>query len=174
MNRIWKEVTITPYYEVSNDGKVRNKTTKKELTSCPDKDGYLRVILTIGLEKRKTPTIHKLVASAFLPNNNNFPCINHKDENKTNNNVENLEWCSVKYNNSYGTHNEKVKLSNQINNGKRVKAIRDNKEQIFISVKEAGRQLGVNYSNIFSCLKGRISQTGGYKFEEVVYSEYSR
>lgn len=168
MNRIWKEVTITPYYEVSNDGIVRNKTTKKELTPYSDKDGYMRVILTSGLGKHKTPMIHRLVAQSFLPNPNDLPIVNHKDEDRANNNVENLEWCTIQYNNAYGTHNERVKTTNQINNGKKIKAIKDNKEQIFISVKEASRQLNLSHSNIFACLRGTLKHTGGYKFEEVV------
>ena len=168
MSRIWKDVTITPYYEVSNDGKVRNKITKRELTPCKDKNGYLKVILRLGLEKHKTPLIHRLVAQAFIPNENNLPCVNHKDEDKTNNNVENLEWCSVKYNNAYGTHNEKVKITNQIKNGKRVRASKDNKEYLFISIKEASRKLNIDHSDISKCLRGILSQRGGSKFEEVV------
>lgn len=167
MDRMWKDTTMTPYYEVSNDGKVRNKDTKRELTPCPDKDGYLRVILTIGLEKPKTPMIHRLVAQAFIPNIENLPCVNHKDENKTNNNADNLEWCTFSYNHNYGTCVERSKISNQINNGKRIKATKNGKEQVFISVKEASRQLKLDHSNIFKCLKGQYTQSGGYKFEEV-------
>lgn len=167
MDRVWKQIALTPYYEVSNDGKVRNAITKKELKGSPDKDGYLHVCLRLGLKKYRLPSIHRLVASTFIPNDNNYPVINHKDENKTNNNVENLEWCTVKYNNSYGMHNYKIKKANQEKNGKKVKAIKDDKEFIFFSVKEAERQLELDHSNIFACLKGRIKQTGGYRFEEV-------
>lgn len=56
-------------------------------------------------------SIHRLVAEAFIPNPNNYPCINHKDENPSNNNIDNLEWCTYKYNANYGTGVERQKLS---------------------------------------------------------------
>ena len=167
MNSIWKETTLTPCYLISNKGEIKNKKTGKILKGHLDKDGYPHVTLRLGLKKYKTPAIHRLVALAFISNPDNLPCVNHKDENRQNNNVENLEWCTVKYNNAYGTHNERVKIANQVRNGKKVKAIKDGKEYMFCSVKEAGRQLGFDYSNIFCCLSGRIKSTHGYRFEEV-------
>ena len=68
---------------------------------------YKRVNLCInGVGHKKT--IHRLVAEAFIPNPNNYPCINHKDENKENNNANNLEWCTYKYNSNYGTCRERT------------------------------------------------------------------
>lgn len=66
-----------------------------------NKDGYLRVVL-YKEGKGKTIKVHRLVAQAFIPNPNNYPCVNHKDECKTNNCVDNLEWCDQKYNVNFG------------------------------------------------------------------------
>jgi hypothetical protein len=167
MDRIWKQISLTPYYEVSNDGMIRNKETKKILKGSPDKDGYLHVCLRLGLEKHKTPSIHRLVAQTFLQNPNNLLEVNHKDENKQNNNVDNLEWCTREYNYNYGSCRDRLKKSNQEKNGKKVKAIKDNKEYHFCSVKEASRILEVDKSNIFACLRGRLKTTKGYRFEVV-------
>lgn len=167
MNREWKETTLSPCYLVSNKGEIKNKKTGKILKGHLDKDGYLHVTLRLGLKKYKTPSIHRLVALAFISNPNNLPQVNHKDEDKLNNNVENLEWCTQQYNNAYGTHNERVKIANQERNGKKVKATKDGREYVFCSVKDAGRQLGLNSSNIFGCLSGRINSIHGYRFEYI-------
>lgn len=167
MRKKWKQIDLTPYYEVSSNGEVRNAKTKKELKGTPDKDGYLKVYLTMGLEKNKYVPIHRLVAQTFISNPENLPQVNHKDENKENNNVENLEWCTREYNYAYGTGQKRARKHNQERNGKKVKAIKDNKEYIFCSVKDAGRKLGICYSDIFGCLNGRLKTTGGYRFEVI-------
>ena len=92
-------------YQVSNFGNVKslgNENTKKEkiLKFGKDGGGYLIVNLYKNCTK-KTSKVHRLVANAFIPNTNKLPCINHKDENKENNCVENLEWCTYQYNNTY-------------------------------------------------------------------------
>ena len=168
MDNIWKTILIAPNYLISNNGKVKNKISGKILKLRYDKDGYLKVQLSTPLKKQKNFFVHRLVANAFLSSPNNLPVVNHKDENRANNNVDNLEWCTIAYNNAYGTHNEKVKKTNQEKYGKKIKARKDNKEYLFFSVKEAARVLNVSYSNIFACLKGRLKTTGGYIFEEGV------
>ena len=167
MDRLWKDISLSPYYEVSNDGKMRNKKTGKIFEGSPDKDGYLHTCLRLGLKKYKTPAIHRLVAEAFIPNPNNYPQVNHKNEIKSDNRVENLEWCTNEYNYNYGTGQQRARKHNQERNGKKIKAIKDDKEYIFMSRKEASKVLNLNRANIISCLKGKISQTGGYRFEEV-------
>lgn len=102
-------------YEVSNTGRVRSfdRYVKysngqihlhkgKVLSPGKNTKGYLSVVLNCS-GKRKTITVHRLVTEAFIPNPDNLPEVNHKDEDKTNNRVENLEWCDRNYNLNYGT-----------------------------------------------------------------------
>lgn len=121
MNEIWKDVKgYDELYKVSNLGRVRNGRTGRIRKLTFDEDGYLQVTL-YGKKINVTRKVHRLVAEAFIPNPDNLPCINHKDEDKTNNRVENLEWCTVKYNNTYGDRIEKYRKSNT--NGKKSKPI---------------------------------------------------
>ena len=115
---IWKPIEgYEGLYEVSNTGRVRSfdRYVKysngqihlhkgKVLSPIKDTDGYLQVVLHCN-GKCKTIKVHRLVAQAFIPNPDNLPQINHKDEDKLNNCVENLEWCTAKYNINYGTRN---------------------------------------------------------------------
>jgi hypothetical protein len=111
---IWKDICgYEGYYQVSDFGNLKSvdriikhhhgKLLQKKgrpLTQFFDKYGYLKVSLSMqGIQR--TERVHRLVAKAFIENPNNFPIINHKDENKTNNNVKNLEWCTPAYNVNY-------------------------------------------------------------------------
>lgn len=104
IDEIWKDVVdFEDLYEVSNIGRVRNKKNGKILSqSIVMNSGYCRVSLTDYNKITKSHNVHKLVARAFISNPDNLPCINHIDEDKTNNIVNNLEYCSYSYNNSYG------------------------------------------------------------------------
>lgn len=105
---IWRDVDgYENIYKVSNIGNIKSlnyKNTKKEklLKQCVDKGGYLRVTLSKN-GKEKLKIVHRLIAKAFIPNPNNLPEVNHKDEDKTNNKINNLEWCDRLYNVNYGT-----------------------------------------------------------------------
>ena len=101
-NEIWKVIEDYPNYEVSTLGRIRNRETLKLMTPCKNKIGYMLVNLSASDKKNKTPYVHRLVAKAFIENPENLPQVNHKDEDKTNNTVENLEWCSSRYNVNYG------------------------------------------------------------------------
>lgn len=111
MQEIWKDVKgYEGLYQVSNLGNVKSfkesaKLGKpKELILKPHliNSGYYVVTLYSKKNKRKFQ-VHRLVAETFIPNKEGLPCVNHKDENKLNNSVENLEWCTYQYNNNYGT-----------------------------------------------------------------------
>ena len=125
MLEIWRTAIVNSEhyenYQVSNFGQIlslnyRGTGKPKLLKPNKNKQGYLLVKLYKD-GKRKNYKVHRLVVESFLPNPNNFPCVNHKDENKENNFVGtpendykdgNLEWCTHEYNNNYGTHNERM------------------------------------------------------------------
>ena len=102
-----------PNYSVSTDGVVINNRTGRELKQTIHKSrnsGYKTVFL-YGSNGRKTMSVHRLVAQVFIPNPDNLPQVNHRDENTLNNCVDNLEWCTAKYNCNYGHHIENVQNS---------------------------------------------------------------
>ena len=117
MIEIWKSIENFPYYEVSNFGNVRSvdrvftdtlgrKVNRKgKLLKC-DTNGRYKLVRLYNISQGKDIAllVHRLVAQAFIPNPNNLPCVNHKDENPFNNDFRNLEWCTYKYNSNYGTN----------------------------------------------------------------------
>ena len=108
---IWKDISgYEGLYKVSNTGEIYSMRENKNLSLSKDRYGYEQIILYKNGES-KTYKVHRLVALAFIPNPDpiKYPIINHKDENKANNNVENLEWCNYQYNNTYGTILERRK-----------------------------------------------------------------
>ena len=94
-------------YAITEDGKVFSHRSKLFLKPRNNRYGYCEVKLWKN-RKVSTKLIHRLVAEAFIPNPNNYSQVNHKDENKNNNSVDNLEWCTSKYNMNYGTVQERI------------------------------------------------------------------
>ena len=179
-NEIWKDIKdYEGLYQVSNLGRVRSidrmcKSNKnniriakgKVLAQKTDKRGYKRVELSKN-GKHKTFTVHRLVLSTFVENKSKFPCINHKDENPSNNVLDNLEWCTQKYNVNYGTGIERMK--NKIDykaigekQGRKVIDITNN--IIYSSIHEAGRITNINFQNIYKCCNGKRLSAGGIKW----------
>ena len=183
MEEIWKPIAgYEGRYEVSNLGRIKslahdveqlNKygtvsiTHRKEriiIARC-NYHGYPYVTLWYGIRK-KSYSVHHLVATAFLPNPDNLPCVNHKDEDKTNNHVENLEWCNHKYNNCYGT-----RLSRIIDKNKRPVAKYDTDGRLIATypgVKDAAKDSTVSWQMISACLtRPNIRTAGGYIYKYI-------
>lgn len=118
---IWKEIEGYSNYKVSDKGRVKSlyKNGKEKLLKpSKNKNGYLRVTLTKD-HKVKHIFIHRLVAQAFLENPDNLPQVNHKDENKENNCIENLEWCTASYNVKYSIDDEWRRKQSEVQKGKK-------------------------------------------------------
>lgn len=116
----WKQVKDFPLYECSSLGKIKNINTKRILRPEKDKNGYEKVILCRCAYK-KNIAVHRVVALTFLDNPDNLPQVNHIDGNKTNNCVENLEWCSNLYNIHHAISNALVVLTGENNPNAKLK-----------------------------------------------------
>ena len=157
-------------YQVSNFGRILslnyNHTGKPELmTPRKRKNGYFQVNLRKNGEY-KTCSLHRLVAQTFIPNPNNLPQVNHIDQDKTNNRVENLEWKSPKDNCNHGTRNERIAKANT--NGKLSKKVLQftlNGKLIreWPSIMECERN-GFNSGNVCKCCNGKKPQYKGFRF----------
>ena len=161
MKEAWKDVNgFEGLYQVSNTGKVRN-AKGHVLNPSDNGKGYLRFSLSRGRCCNSTQYLHRLIAGAFIPNPDNLPEINHKDENKRNNNIDNLEWCTVTYNRMYGTRNIRSALGKR----RKIKGIRlsDGSTLCFDGVVEAAKQ-GFNKSAVSNCLQGISKSSGGYRW----------
>ena len=181
MKEEWRDIEgFEGKYMVSNLGRVKslnyNRTGKEGILEGVDYGyGYLYVNL-YKYGKGKQCMIHRLVAMAFIPNPDNLPEVNHKNEDKTDNRVENLEWCSRLYNNTYNGRAKKAgkKLRGRKQSEEHIKKRAEktskpiysiNKESGLItcweSIMEAERQTGISKGNICDCLKGRQKSAGG-------------
>ena len=162
----WKDIKgYEGLYQVSNKGRIRNTKNYILKPQISGKSPY-QMISLFKDNKSKRFTIHRLVATHFIPNPRHLPIINHKDENKLNNNTENLEWCDYKYNLEYGNAKEKMIKKNQ--NHTRNKAVQciETKE-IYKSTREAERQTGIFHSEITKVCKGKRKSVHGLHWKYI-------
>lgn len=168
LQETWKDIkNFEGLYQVSNLGRVKSLARKagfiirKEhiIKSSVKENGYLKVNLYKD-NKCINKNVHRLVAEAFIPNPNNYPCINHIDYNKANNIVDNIEWCSYAHNNKYSNCQIKAGKST------RIPILQYTKDGVFIkewaSATEASKILKLLNSPITACCKGRAKTAYGY------------
>ena len=159
---MWKKTKLNPKYEVNESGEVRHIERKQILSQRINRYGYPVVELSVSHSKRQYPTVHRLVAEAFIPNPDGLPCINHKDEDKTNNNADNLEWCTAQYNSTYGTAIERSASKRR----KPVVALRGGAPVArYASVTDAANALNIEDGYISAVLHNRQKTAGGFGWE---------
>lgn len=180
MKEVWKSVDIPGFeklYEISNYGRLKaleriihhkhKDEIRKEhfITLCNDKDNYKIAVLK-GNGIKKTIKIHRLVASAFIPNPNNYKEVNHKDENKTNNNVNNLEWCSHSYNMLYGTRG--IRTGNKLKKSINQYDLDGNFIRTWNGSKDIKKEINICNTSVLKCCRNKQKTAGGYiwKFKE--------
>lgn len=184
IGEIWKPIKGFPNYAISNKGRVYSFTRSEAFNKIVrmrvgrilrprlGKQGYYYVMLCKN-SKVITKKVHRLVAENFLPNVENLDCVNHRDECRTNNAAENLEWCTTAYNVTYGGAKRKVQ-EKFVETGWSKAVEQYDKHGNFIStfssIAEAARRSGCSKTGICSCCRGnRLSNRGFiWKYKEAV------
>ena len=161
----WRDIKDYPDYQVSNMGRVKSLKFGKEKILKNIKNNYGYLIVNLSKEGEiKVFKVHRLVASAFIDNPNNLPEVNHINEDKTDNRVNNLEWCSSEYNINFGTRNKRV--------AKRI--LQFTLEGEFVRKWDSLKEFGKPHSAISNCLSGRRKSAYGYiwrYYDEILYLE---
>lgn len=141
-------------YAITSCGRVWSYRSKKFLKSSFQGNGYAKIQLSKN-NIRKNCLIHRLVAEAYLPNINNLPEVNHKDEVKSHNWINNLEWCDAKYNKNYGARTRRA-IEKQMK-----KVICVETGEVFDGINDAARKTGLNAGHISQVCNKKRNTTGG-------------
>ena len=166
---MWKIIDFNPNYEVSDEGIVRRVSNKHVLKGCIT-SGYRSVKLTFENSRQQRFYVHRLVAMFFIPNDDkNKTVVNHKDGNKLNNNVDNLEWVSPRENNLHYYRLQKEQNKKHRSGGKPIPVNQytlDGKlVQSFPSIKKASLETGFSVVQIARCVHEEITHVGQYIFK---------
>ena len=164
MEEVWADIEgYENLYAISSKGRCWSYKANKFLKEVINNDGYLRFSLFKD-GKHKRYLAHRLVAKSFVDNPNQYPEINHINENIKDNCVENLEWCTHKQNINYGSRNKKISLAlkNNQNSAKRVQNI--DTLNIYDSLTKAEKETGISSSQICLCCKFKAKTAGGYRW----------
>lgn len=161
---IWKDIPgYEGMYQASSMGRIRNVKTKKIRKIGYNSHTDMCVVMLIKNSHYRCEKVHRLIGLTFIPNPNNYQCINHKDEDRSNNQVSNLEWCTHKYNNNYGSRNIRVSEKHS----RPVKQLTTDGILIryWVSGIEVERRLGFARQNVWKCCKNESKTAYGYKWE---------
>lgn len=148
-------------YEVSKDGNVRNSKTGRILKQMNDKYGYKVVCLHEG-RKRYSVKVHRMVAKAFIPNEENKPQIDHIDGDKTNNHFKNLRWATPKENSSNPVTHARHLLTIRPPKRKKIAVVCIETNIRYDGLRDAERDTNIQHSEISACCKGKRESAGGY------------
>jgi hypothetical protein len=156
-----KKISNYPNYLISKEGQVYSTKTNKIKIAETNQNGYCRIELLNDNGKKKF-YIHRLVAEAYIPNPNNYSQVNHKDLNKHNNNVNNLEWCSEAMNMQHNADNKPENCRKVI----QLDPLDENKILgTFNSIKEASDKTQINKTSIIHCCSGKYKKAGEFKWK---------
>jgi hypothetical protein len=168
MEEIWKDIPgWEGFYAASNLGRIKNVRTGHIQKLYNHKNGYVYCHLSKN-GSTKVLRVHRVIAETFIPNPNNLTQVNHKSEVKTDNSIDNLEWCDAKYNAGFGTRIERIVEKNINHPGKSKWVIKLNKDNeilhFYPSTMQAERETGINHSHIMKCCLGKknYKTAGGY------------
>ena len=185
MEEVWKDIYYTDSitgelidyrgkYQASNRSRIkslnfRNTGKEKIMNQTFNKITGYNYVSLLKNGKYKNHTVHRIISHLFIPNPNNLPYINHKDEDKTNNRVENLEWCDSQYNNSYGTKTGRISKKLKGNKCAAKPVLQYTLDGIYLndypSIVEAAEENICNHQLITKCCKHKRNKTGGYRWE---------